>query len=217
MIFRFLFIVSLWSCIAQDTAGSQGGNVHILAENGAEYRLKIPPPFIRGKSKDRSIEIRTLFPSMKWLTPRNRSKFFNPNGSMTDDVLRIFLSLDYAPVNRGTTFTNRNDRGKFELENWLKKQDYNKTNILNSEKTNTTIDLYSRVISNGVDERYVIQVGDRITVISCAFTKSCKAKSTIRGIIGVEYYFGRKFMDIVFIVESSVHNLLSRFTPHLVE
>ena len=190
---------------------AESSNVRLEARNGPAYILSVPPGYLYGKAKGESIAIRTVFPSMEWLTPHNRDKFFETNGSMTDDVIRIFLRLNYSDVNESQPFSNRNDRGRFILENVLRDSRYSKRTLSSSNDGSHHVELYSKPLANRVEERYVIRTGRRVTVFTCFGDLYCKAQSTLGGKIGVVFTFDPGFVDIADILESQVIALLGNF------
>lgn len=132
---------------------------------------------------------------------------------MKKDVLRIFLEVDYSPTTTEEfVFRNRNDGGRFILENTLSRPGYTKTRIASDERSNTYIDKYTRDASINPIEYYVISGRDqRMAVVKCFDSSYCKGHTTLDKKISVDYYFDGSFKNLMYIIDDSIHALLGRF------
>ena len=180
--------------------------VRLSSGEGQSYEIEVPKGYFRSSQEERAVELRTVFPSMEQYTGKNKHKFFRENGSMRDEVVRIFLSLNNAPVLENYSFTNRNDRGAFLYHNVLRTKFF-KSSPVDAELANHDITKF--VPTEGPKERtaYVVNYKQILTVIQCA--NACKAYTTIDGKIGVLYLFGQAIFHQVYEINSAVLKLLN--------
>lgn len=191
---------------------SISGNTNSIVIDG--YKLTIPSNYRINRINADSIMINVAYPDMVGFSPEIRNQFYMDDGTWSNNLVRIYLSV--KPSDNTRRYTNRNDQGAYIFYNLIvPPSDYTETSLSEDIDESAYVTRYIRKNISDDAGRYVMHhEDDSISIIDCIYVKTCEGKTTWKNNIAITYQFSKEHFKRMVNLDRSVVKLIDGFIQH---